>query len=184
MKNYSSIKILFAVLSVICLTCQLGAQTVQYVTLICSNGVAGSLALQTNQIVSVVGYDWTDNPQLAGITPNGISLPLGMTISLANTGFRGSQIPQMVTGLTRVEVYSSPSTTTWATFQITTPACATVISNYVPADAIVIPASTTGNVQIILETSPDLVNWTAAEPGTYSANTGTNRFFRVRAAAE
>jgi hypothetical protein len=57
----------------------------------------------------------------------------------------------------------------------------TVVSNYVPADAIVIPASATGNVQIILESSPDLVNWTAASPGTYGASAGTNRFFRVRA---
>lgn len=58
---------------------------------------------------------------------------------------------------------------------------ATVISNYVPADAIVVPASLSGNVQIILESSPDLVNWTAASPGTYGAAAGTNRFFRVRA---
>jgi hypothetical protein len=58
-----------------------------------------------------------------------------------------------------------------------------VVSNYRPADAIVIPASATGNVQIILESSPDLVNWTAANPGTYGASAGTNRFFRVRAAA-
>jgi hypothetical protein len=57
-----------------------------------------------------------------------------------------------------------------------------VVSNYIPADAIVIPASVNGNVQIILESSPDLVNWTAASPGTYGASAGTNRFFRVRAA--
>ena len=59
----------------------------------------------------------------------------------------------------------------------------TAVSNYIPADAIVIPASATGSVQIILESSPDLVNWTAASPGTYGASAGTNRFFRVRAAA-
>jgi hypothetical protein len=56
-----------------------------------------------------------------------------------------------------------------------------VIPNYVPADAIVIPASATGNVQIILESSPDLVNWTAANPGIYGPSEATNRFFRVRA---
>ena len=49
-----------------------------------------------------------------------------------------------------------------ATLEIETPATANVISNYVPADAIVIPASANGNVQIIFESSPDLVNWTAA----------------------
>jgi hypothetical protein len=84
---------------------------------------------------------------------------------------------QIFTGLTSISI-------NWAsaTFKIETPAAANVISNYVPADAIVIPASATGNVQIILESSPDLVNWTAASPGTYGASAGTNRFFRVRAA--
>jgi hypothetical protein len=86
----------------------------------------------------------------------------------------------MVTGMMNVTV-SAGTQTTWATFQITTPAAANVISNYVPADAIVIPASATGDVQIILESSTDLLNWAAASPGTYSAASATNRFFRVRA---
>jgi hypothetical protein len=89
----------------------------------------------------------------------------------------------VVTGATNVQISAPGFGYAAATFQITTPASATVVSNYVPADAIVIPASATGNVQIILESSPDLVNWTAAEPGIYGASAGTNRFFRVRAAA-
>jgi hypothetical protein len=92
-----------------------------------------------------------------------------------------AQIPQIATGLTNVFVTGFSAG--WATFKIETPTTATVVSNYVPADAIVIPASATGNVQIILESSPDLVNWTAANPGIYGASAGTNRFFRVRAAA-
>jgi hypothetical protein len=72
----------------------------------------------------------------------------------------------------------------WATLKIETPSTPTVVSNYVPADAIVIPASAKGNVQIILESSPDLVNWTAAMPGTYGPSAATNRFFRVRAQAQ
>jgi hypothetical protein len=49
-----------------------------------------------------------------------------------------------------------------------------------PSNAVVIPTNTAGNVQIILESSTDLVNWTAANPGSYSSS-GSNRFFRVRA---
>jgi hypothetical protein len=90
-----------------------------------------------------------------------------------------SQIPQVVTGVTNIYLYG---TVGWATFRIETPATTSAVSNYVPADAVVISASVTGNVQIILESSPDLVNWTAANPGTYGASAGTNRFFRVRAA--
>ncbi len=49
-----------------------------------------------------------------------------------------------------------------------------------PSNAVVIPTNATGNVQIILESSTDLINWSAANPGTYSPTTA-NRFFRVRA---
>jgi len=49
-----------------------------------------------------------------------------------------------------------------------------------PTSAVVIPTDATGPVNIILESSTDLVTWTAANPGTYGAST-TKRFFRVRA---
>jgi hypothetical protein len=157
------------------------AQTVQYVTVYSTTNIAGvSYPLQTNQVISVVGYDYQNTPQLSGALPNGTSLNVapvrGGNVSLVPA----SQIPQIITGLTNITVmkYGFPG---WATFQITTPASANVISNYVPADAIVIPSSATGDVQIILESSADLVNWTAASPGTYGASSATNRFFRVRA---
>jgi hypothetical protein len=51
-----------------------------------------------------------------------------------------------------------------------------------PSTAVVIPTDATGPVQIVLESSTDLVNWNAASPGTYGATT-SNRFFRVRAVA-
>ena len=49
-----------------------------------------------------------------------------------------------------------------------------------PTSAVVIPTDATGPVDVILESSTDLVNWTQANPGTYGAST-TKRFFRVRA---
>jgi len=53
-------------------------------------------------------------------------------------------------------------------------------STTTPANAVVIPTDATGSVQIILESSTDLVTWTQANPGTYGAST-TKRFFRIRA---
>jgi len=50
----------------------------------------------------------------------------------------------------------------------------------VPNNAVVIPSSYQGNVDVILETSNDLVEWTQALPGTYNPATSP-RFFRVRA---
>jgi len=53
-------------------------------------------------------------------------------------------------------------------------------SSGTPANTVVIPTSANGNVSIILESSTDLVSWTAALPGTYDSST-SKRFFRVRA---
>jgi hypothetical protein len=50
----------------------------------------------------------------------------------------------------------------------------------VPNNSVVIPSSYQGNVEIMLETSNDLVEWTQALPGTYNPATSP-RFFRVRA---
>jgi hypothetical protein len=162
------------------------AQTVQYVTLYTAPGMA-NYPVQTNQVISLVGFSWyyATGTGVYGNCPDG--RPLNLTPFTANgagvpSPIIGAQIPQMVTGLTNIGVSANGvNVSPWATFQITTPATANVISNYVPADAIVIPASATGDVQIILESSPDLVNWTAANPGTYGASSATNRFFRVRA---
>ena len=145
------------------------AQTVQYVTLVTTNSLSVQYSVQTNQIVSLVGV--YGNSAVRGSFTDGTTI----TLPIPSSG------PfQMFTGLTNISLYAG-NITLCATLQITTPAAANVVSNYVPADAIVIPTSATGNVQIILESSTDLLNWTAASPGTYGASSATNRFFRVRA---
>jgi len=49
-----------------------------------------------------------------------------------------------------------------------------------PSNAIVIPSSPSGSVNVVLESSTDLINWSAAIPGSFGSNT-EKRFFRVRA---
>ena len=58
----------------------------------------------------------------------------------------------------------------------TTPAA----SDFTANTGVVIPADNSGPVNVILESSVDLINWIPANPGTYGTST-TNRFFRVRA---
>lgn len=48
------------------------------------------------------------------------------------------------------------------------------------SSTVVIPDDSGAPVQIILESSTDLVTWTAATPGTYGTST-QRRFFRLRA---
>ena len=146
------------------------AQTVQYVTICNTNNTAPvDYPVQTNQLISFVGaYQ---------VTSARGTLPNGRTVDIPAPS---SSPFQIFTGLTTLTVRAG-NVTEYAVFQVTTPGSANVISNYVPADAIVIPASITGNVQIILESSQDLLNWSAANPGTYGPSSATNRFFRVRA---
>ncbi|MBI2927082.1 MAG: hypothetical protein HYY24_15410 [Verrucomicrobia bacterium] len=49
-----------------------------------------------------------------------------------------------------------------------------------PTAAVVIPSDAKGPANVILESSTNLVSWTAALPGTYGKSAQT-RFFRVRA---
>ena len=188
MKTNQSVRQTLAVLLFVILGCSLkgAAQTLQSVTLYTNTSAAGvNLPVQPTQIVSLVGYDWTSQPTLLGNMADGTIMNLTPFNRFSNGGSSVfSQMPQVFSGLTNITLQPSGiggGNTSWATFQITTPASANVVSNYVPADAIVIPSSATGNVQIILESSTDLVNWTAANPGTYGASSATNRFFRVRA---
>jgi hypothetical protein len=188
MKTNQSVRQTLVILLFVILGCSLkgAAQTLQSVTLYTNTSAAGvNLPVQPTQVVSLVGYDWTSQPTLLGNMADGTIIYLTPFNHFANGGpIVSSQMPQVFSGLTNITLQPSGlggGNTSWATFQITTPASANVVSNYVPADAIVIPSSATGNVQIILESSTDLVNWTAANPGTYGASSATNRFFRVRA---
>ncbi len=62
-----------------------------------------------------------------------------------------------------------------ATLEVTRPASPSVT----PSNAAVIPVDANGTFTVILESSTDLITWTAANPGDYSGNT-VKRFFRSR----
>jgi hypothetical protein len=61
------------------------------------------------------------------------------------------------------------------TLEVTRPAAPSVT----PSNAAVIPEDANGTFTVILESSTDLITWTAANPGDYAGNT-VKRFFRTR----
>ena len=63
-----------------------------------------------------------------------------------------------------------------ATFKITR---ANSPMTTVPSTAVVIPQDEDGQYEVILESSTDMITWTAAQPGTYGGDT-VKRFFRTR----
>jgi len=84
-------------------------------------------------------------------------------------------IGSIFSGLTNFSVNGYGSA---ASFTVETPS--TNSFSYIPANAVVIPSDANGPVQIIMESSSDLVNWVSSLPGTYGSQY-SNRFFRVRA---
>jgi hypothetical protein len=95
-----------------------------------------SYVLKTNQIVTILSLVASNSVLVPPVTLYHIS---GFQVTTTNTG--------TYTGLTNIIVSRAPGGNAgFVTLQIVTPATTTVISNYVPADAIVVPASVTGNV--------------------------------------
>lgn len=169
------------------------AQT-QTITLTATNGLPSSYSCGTNQIITVNSFIGTviNGSGVATITfNNGLKSQMNSYIYGINQQTYGSQGGvalafagnAVFTGVTSISVATIPSGASGAvaalTFTITTP----TVQSSIPANAVVIPTDATGPVQIVLESSSDLVNWTSSLPGTYGS-TYTNRFFRVRAIAQ
>ena len=55
-----------------------------------------------------------------------------------------------------------------------------VSSANISSTSVVVPSNATGDVDVLLEQSNDMITWTQCLPGTYNSST-VKRFFRVRA---
>lgn len=171
------------------------ATQAQTITLTATNGQPSTYNFSTNQIITVNSFiSTTGSPY--GENYAHLSFYDGRKISIAAYGFglnqvwdsTGSGLLSMAfapggavfTGVTNILVTTGLTFEVIAlTLTITTP----TVQSLIPANAVVIPSDATGPVQIVLESSSDLINWTSSLPGTYG-NTYSNRFFRVRAIAQ
>jgi len=159
----------------------LKAQTVALVATapVGGNGSSETLTIKSNQ-VAIVSHVYV--PEEADSIGEPVRIPfLEVTIG-TNTflykGYASLNLP----GPASLKL-SIANTNTWYQTPVSTYATIRITDNppqLSPSTAVVIPADSTGPVRIILESSPDLVNWNDALPGTYGSST-SNRFFRVRA---
>ena len=147
----------------------------QIVTLSCKGGIA-SHSVSSNQIVV---FNSAMIPSLTSVNINYATYN-GIANSILCNPNLPSYFPITITGVTNI--YISPVSTAFSTtFTVLTPSTNSV--SITPINSVVIPSDATGNVQIILESSSDLVNWIPSQAGTYGS-TYSNRFFRVRALAQ
>jgi hypothetical protein len=165
-----------------------GIAKAQTITLVATNGLPSSYNFSTNQIIMINSFISSDAGSAGSATisfNNGLKTQIGSYyygLNRDSTGGSGALSMAFTgnavfTGVTNISVVTASSKAVAAlTFTITTP----TVQSYIPANAVVIPTDATGPVQIILESSSDLMNWTSSLPGTYGS-TYTNRFFRVRA---
>jgi hypothetical protein len=138
---------------------------------------AASYNLSTNQVVTLNNVG-----NISGTPSVTFYFSNGKSISYSGTG---SGLPLTYTGLTNIATTigsgAGGAITYVSTFTILTPSTNSI--TYTPANSVVIPSDAMGNVQIVLQSSSDLVNWVPSLPGTYGS-TYTNRFFRVIAVAQ
>ena len=158
----------------------------QMVTLMVANSATlytNASNLSTNQIVTLssvggsVAGGGSTSLYVVFTSANGIKTTQQVTTSTQN-----SNVPATYTGLSKIALYNLVSgSTISATFTILTPSTNSVTTT--PVNSVVIPSDAKGNVQIVLESSSDMVNWIPSQAGTYG-NTYSNRFFRVKAIAQ
>jgi hypothetical protein len=195
MKNLKLLSILTGVM----LGLNATAQT--YTTLVATNNATVSFNVPTNTLAQVIHVTpeffqvWNTYPTAdgiyavpyVGVTINGntvyyyqaIDFPAGASTSSTN-------INHPVVVNKDWPLFTGPATLTLGNPTYLGPVLCTIQTtpvnqvNFTPNNAVVIPSDSNGPVNIIMESSPDMVNWTPALPGTYGT-TATNRFFRVRA---
>ncbi len=152
--------------------------------MVATNGRPASYNCATNQVITInsfisraktglVTISFGNGPKLEYLRP----YPYGE--GNPGSSFYVTHDIAVFTGVTNILVEDPVGYLLALTFTITTP----TPQSSVPVNTVVIPSDATGPVQIVLESSSDLLNWCSALPGTYGS-TYSNRFFRVRAIAQ
>ena len=131
----------------------------QIVTLNSFSANKVSYALSPNQIVTITTmYGTYNNGQTTvGLTSSGGT---NLEFKLINAAY---PLPATFTGLTNISVQSPATYSSYLTFTVLTPI--TNSAPVTPANSVVIPSDAAGNVQILLESSSDMVNWIPSQAG-------------------
>ncbi len=170
-------KAAFSLLATVILTMAAGA--VEYVTLITDDSnepatfdgqdfvPSNPLTVPSNSIVEIVGHS-----QVSGVL---VGTPSDETIGFLEPD---SQTGQVFTGFTtyRAVTTTDNANAAFVTLKITS---AAEINAVTPSAVLVLPEDSTGNFDIIIETSDDLVSWAPFFSQTVNSQTA-QRFFRTR----
>lgn len=139
------------------------------VTLVAVGTNTTTFNVSTGQVCKIVYEASSDT------TPFITATAMGCTVYIFSSASTYQFIPVIVGPATITLNGGGVASQHLCTLELSTPA-----DSFLPSGAVVIPADSGGPVNIILESSADLINWYPSLPGAYGVNY-TNRFFRVRA---
>lgn len=141
---------------------------------------SNQFVIQTNQTVQILHLRDTSSSGQLMIQKDGLSF----TYRESQLNSAGNNMPTLVGPATIIVTATQSPASGWTGNILCTMSInqlnLCVTNQFTPNTGVVIPADSGGPVNIILESSVDLINWIPANPGTYGTST-TNRFFRVRA---
>jgi len=167
------------------LACAFGlhAQTITYTNLVSGIGESGTnkVRVAANQVAKVVAANLAQNATISlKIGPRTVNYSASQLAQpVPSDPLRGTPGPPTVAGPAEiwliVDDIGGVLDPSFMCVEIRT-----LDQQFNPSNAVVIPADSAGPVEIVLESSADLLSWTPALPGVYGTST-TNRFFRVRA---
>jgi hypothetical protein len=142
------------------------------VTLATSGSLSSSYAVPTGHVAKVTSA-FIQSVAAMRISVGGFNFDY---VNFPGTVDANGRLPVIVNGPATITLIGNGSPgKAFCTIEVESPS-----DSFLPSNAVVVPSDAGGPVNVILESSTDLITWMAALPGTYGANT-TNRFFRVRA---
>ncbi len=152
-------------------------QAVEYVSLTPTNS---SKTVAATDLVEIVGCS---NIRSSGVLPLTLTFSDGTEVNVALGGYRrdgvnsgtafATTLGQKYTGLTTIR---SKASTDVITLKITS---ASEINAVTPSSVLVLPENSTGDFDVIIESSSDLVSWLPFFSQTVNSQTA-RRFFRTR----
>ncbi len=158
----------------------LSVSTVQAVEYVSRKPPNSSKSVAATDLVEIVGCS---NIRSSGVLPLTLTFSDGTEVNVALGGYRrdgvnsgtafATTLGQKYTGLTTIR---SKASTDVITLKITS---ASEINAVTPSSVLVLPENSTGDFDVIIESSSDLVSWLPFFSQTVNSQTA-RRFFRTR----
>jgi hypothetical protein len=154
----------------------------EYFTEVCAAGTTNIVQVPTNKVMSKIAYSYYGKMRVEknGVTTGDLYNGFLINVNSYTDGEQNGSKQTKIAGPATVKFFADSGSSLLLSYEMSDNES---VSLSKPSNAVVIPTDAAGPVEIVLESSTDLITWTAAEPGLYGSSS-PKRFFRVRAIAQ